>query len=45
MLAATAGRVPGGPARQKSFPGWILYDVAIACVVIGFATMRLGEAA
>lgn len=45
VLAAIAGRVLGGPVREKSFPGWILYAVAIACVIIGFATIWLGEAA
>ncbi|HYD75995.1 hypothetical protein [Ramlibacter sp.] len=45
VIAAVAGRVLGGPVREKSFPGWILYAVAIACVIIGFATMWLDEAA
>lgn len=45
VVAAVAARVLGGPVREKSFPGWILYAVAIACVIIGVATMWLGQAA
>lgn len=45
IVAAVAGRLLGGPVREKSLPGWILYAVAIACVIIGFATMWLDEAA
>ncbi|WBY02093.1 hypothetical protein PE066_00710 [Ramlibacter tataouinensis] len=45
IVAAVAGRLLGGPPSEKSFPGWILYAVAIACVIIGFATMWLDQAA
>lgn len=45
VIALVAARLLGGPVKEKSFPGWILYAVAIGCVIIGFATMWLGEAA
>jgi hypothetical protein len=43
VIAAVTGRVLTGRVRDDpgSFPGWILYAVAIGCVVIGFATMWL----
>ncbi len=43
VIAAVAARVLAGRVRDDaaSFPGWILYAVAIGCVVIGFATMWL----
>lgn len=44
-IAALAGRLLVGRVRDDpgSFPGWILYAVAIGCVVIGFALMWLGN--
>jgi hypothetical protein len=41
--AAIAARLMGGRARDDpgSFPGWILYAVAIGCVVIALATIWL----
>lgn len=43
-IAALSGRLLVGRVRDDpgSFPGWILYAVAIGCVVIGFALMWLG---
>ena len=43
VVAAVAGRVLAGRVRDDpgSFPGWILYAVAIGCVIIGFATWWL----
>lgn len=43
VVAAVAGKVLTGRVRDdaKSFPGWILYAVAVGCVVIGLATMWL----
>lgn len=45
VIAALAGRLLVGRVRDDpgSFPGWILYAVAIACVVIGFAMMWLNQ--
>lgn len=45
ILAAVAGKVMVGRVRDDagSFPGWILYAVAIGCVVIGFALMWLSR--
>jgi hypothetical protein len=45
VIAAVAGRVLAGRVRDDaaSLPGWILYAVAIGCVVIGFATMWLSH--
>jgi hypothetical protein len=42
-VAAVAGKVLSGKVRDDpgSFPGWILYAVALGCVVIGLATMWL----
>lgn len=46
ILAALAARLLVGRVRDDagSFPGWILYAVALGCVIIGFALMRLGQA-
>jgi len=46
-IAALAGRLLVGRVRDDpgSFPGWILYAVAIGCVIIGFALMWLNHAA
>lgn len=46
-LAAGAGWLLVGRVRDDagSFPGWILYAVAVGCVVIGFATLWLSRAA
>lgn len=43
VIAAIAARVLVGRVGDDagSFPGWILYAVALGCVVIGFATMWL----
>jgi hypothetical protein len=43
VIAAVAGKLLTGRVRDDpgSFPGWILYAVAIGCVVIGFAVMWL----
>jgi len=45
VVAAVAGRVLVGRVRDDpgSFPGWILYAVAIGCVVIGVATWWLSH--
>jgi hypothetical protein len=45
VIAALAGRLLVGRVGDDpgSFPGWILYAVAIACVVIGFAMLWLGQ--
>jgi hypothetical protein len=42
-VAAVAARMMAGKVRDDpgSFPGWILYAVAIGCVVIGLATLWL----
>jgi hypothetical protein len=42
-VAAIAARVMAGRVRDDpgSFPGWILYAVAIGCAVIGVATLWL----
>jgi hypothetical protein len=46
VIAAVAGKLLTGRVKDDpgSFPGWILYAVAIGCVVIGFATMWLNQA-
>lgn len=46
ILAALAARLLVGRVRDDagSFPGWILYAVALGCVIIGFAMMWLGQA-
>jgi hypothetical protein len=43
VVAAATGKILVGRARDDagSFPAWILYAVAIGCVVIGFATLWL----
>lgn len=43
VIAALAGKLMTGRVKDDagSFPGWILYAVAIGCLVIGFATMWL----
>jgi hypothetical protein len=45
VIAAVAGMVlVGRPGDNPgSFPGWILYAVALGCVVIGVATWWLGN--
>jgi len=44
-IAAGAGRLLVGRVRDDaaSFPGWILYAVAIACLIIGLATIWLSR--
>lgn len=46
VIAALAGRLLVGKVRDDpgSFPGWILYAVAIGCVLIGFGLMWLEHA-
>ena len=46
VLAVLAARLLVGRVRDDapSLPGWILYAVAIACVIIGFALMWLDRA-
>lgn len=46
VVAAVAGKLLTGQVKDDpgSFPGWILYAVAIGCVIIGFATMWLSGA-
>jgi hypothetical protein len=40
VIAALVGRsLAGGEDDPRSIAGWILYAVAIGCVVIGFATL------
>ena len=41
VIAAVAGRLLVGRVGDDpgSFPGWILYAVALGCVVIGFALL------
>ena len=41
VIAVIAARVLVGRVGDDagSFPGWILYAVALGCVIIGFATM------
>jgi hypothetical protein len=43
VVAVVAAKLLVGRVRddRASFPGWILYAVAIGCVVIGLATMWL----
>ena len=43
VIAAIAGKLLSGRVKDDpgSFPGWILYAVAIGCVVVGFATLWL----
>jgi fluoride ion exporter CrcB/FEX len=45
VIAALAGWLLAGRVRDEpgAFPGWILYAVAIGCVVIGFATLWLSK--
>lgn len=45
VIAAVAGRMLSGRVGDDpgSFPGWILYAVAIGCVVIGLAVMWLSN--
>lgn len=46
VIAAVSGRLlVGRQVRDDagSLPGWILYAVAIGCVVIGIATMWLSN--
>ena len=45
VIAAVSARLLTGKVGDDpgSFPGWILYAVAIGCVVIGFATMWLSN--
>ena len=47
VVAAVAARVLVGRVRDDpgSFPGWILYAVAIGCVIIGLATWWLSHQA
>lgn len=42
-IAFATGKLLVGRVRDdaRSEPGWILYAVAIACVIIGFAMMWL----
>jgi len=44
-IAAIAGWLLVGRVRDDagSFPGWILYAVALGCVIIGFATLWLSH--
>jgi fluoride ion exporter CrcB/FEX len=44
-IAALTGRLLVGRVGDDpgSFPGWILYAVAIGCVIIGFALMWLNS--
>ena len=46
VIAAVAARLLVGKVGDDagSFPGWILYAVAIGCVVIGIALYFLGQA-
>ena len=45
VVAALAGLLLGGRVRDDagSFPRLILYAIAVACVVIGFAALWLGH--
>ena len=45
VIAAVTGKVVSGRVRDDpgSFPGWILYAVAIGCVIIGIATWWLSH--
>lgn len=45
VVAAVAGKLLTGRVRDDpgSLPGWILYAVAIGCVVIGIATWWLSH--
>ena len=45
VVAAVAARVLVGRVRDDagSMPGWILYAVAVGCVIIGFATWYLSH--
>lgn len=45
VVAAVAGKLLTGRVRDDpgSFPGWILYAVAIGCVIIGIATWWLSQ--
>ncbi len=46
VIAAVAARVLVGKVGDDpgSFPGWILYAVAIGCVIISIALYFLGQA-
>ena len=46
VVAAVAAPVLVGRVRDDpgSFPGWILYAVAIGCVIISIALYFLGQA-
>jgi hypothetical protein len=46
-IAALAGLLLVGRVRDDagSFPGWILYAIALGCVVIGFAALWLDHRA
>ena len=45
VIAAVTGKLLTGRVRDDagSLPGWILYAVAIGCVVIGIATWWLSH--
>lgn len=45
IVAACAARLLVGRVRDDagSFPGWILYAVALGCVVIGVAAIYLSR--
>jgi hypothetical protein len=45
VIAAVAARVLAGRVKDDpgSLPGWILYAVAVGCVVIGIATWWLSN--
>lgn len=46
VIAAVSGRLLVGRRVKDdagSLPGWILYAVAIGCVIIGIATMWLSN--
>lgn len=47
VIAALAGLLLSGRVRDDpgSFPGWILYAIALGCVVIGVATWWLDHRA
>lgn len=46
VVAAASARLLAGRVHDDpgSLPGWILYAVAVGCVVIGIATWWLGRA-
>ena len=45
VVAAVTGKLLTGRVRDDagSLPGWILYAVAIGCVIIGIATWWLSQ--